>query len=537
MSWYFKLSIKAKLLLNFSLLIVFTLMITASSLATLRQAQDIAWTVNDSLDKRVSTLATLKTNAYRLNLAILAFLNSGEFHNYDETLHEMRSLGEPFVAEIMKMKAIRFPNEVAQLQQDTQTFLKICVDRLEPLVKEDKTHDALHVYEDELKPVIDQIYQIIEFLNSNELKLVQDNVNKATDPTPIYVVLTLTVIAIAFSLFVAFGTAKYIKSAVSFLGKHIRLMEGQDFTNTIKLRYEDEFGILGETLEDLRKQQAKIMRDLVAISGRITAEMNRAHESTDRLSNTANETENLTVTAAAATEEMVATAQNIAHNCEQTAILARDTAQLTNEGISSAKESIKDIYNKRDSVKVCNTSIESMVKQSHSINSIVNTIDEIASQTNLLALNAAIEAARAGEAGRGFAVVADEVRALASRTSSSTGEITGQVQGMAHVADEVTISMEAAVIGMDELAENTSGFENMLSDIADHASDVDTRIGHIADAAEQQTNSANEIAHSMQQITDAARDVAHIAKDNLSVIRNTNREINGLTQTLSKFKF
>ena len=239
---------------------------------------------------------------------------------------------------------------------------------------------------------------------------------------------------------------------------------------------------------------------------------------------------------AAATDQMVATTHDIASNCELAATLANETSDKANEGKAKTKDSIAMIHDQVEQTNANSQQISAMINQSRSINTIVNTIDEIAAQTNLLALNAAIEAARAGEAGRGFAVVADEVRALASRTSSSTNEITQKVKLIENDANKATDTMEKTLTGISNLEADTSGLETVLNDIFDYIGKVTAQITQIATASEQQSTATGEISANMQELTQSSREVAQIAKETEKEINLTSEEITKLVTTMSQFK-
>ena len=246
--------------------------------------------------------------------------------------------------------------------------------------------------------------------------------------------------------------------------------------------------------------------------------------------------QNPAITVAAASDEIVSTTADIARNCESAAAGSNMCKEITNEGVSKVNMAVDNIRQQAEHTKDNASKIESLAKQTHEIGSIVSTIDDIAAQTNLLALNAAIEAARAGEAGRGFAVVADEVRALASRTTKSTQEISKMVKNIQDEAKLATESINSSVTNMDQVAEDAQSIIQVLQDITTHVTEVTNQVTQIATATEEQTTATSEISSNAQNVNTASGDVTHNATQQQQSIENTLEDLQGLAKAIAFFK-
>ena len=233
---------------------------------------------------------------------------------------------------------------------------------------------------------------------------------------------------------------------------------------------------------------------------------------------------------------MAATSAEIAQNCIRTVDISNRailTAQNGSEVVSNAVQSIKRIASK---VQQSAKTVESLGLRSEQIGNIVGTIEDIADQTNLLALNAAIEAARAGEQGRGFAVVADEVRALAERTTKATREIGEMIKAIQKETKSAVAAMEEGVQEVERGTEDAARSGVALEEILNQIGDVTSQINQIATAAEQQTATTNEISKSMHEITGVVSEASHSSQDTSASASELARMAEELKKIVAQFR-
>lgn len=211
---------------------------------------------------------------------------------------------------------------------------------------------------------------------------------------------------------------------------------------------------------------------------------------------------------AAATEEM-------SQNIEDTSAQARDAAsfsaqsqQSASSGQLSAERTQRSVLSLSEQLAGSRDKVATMAAAADDIKTVLDVIDGIAEQTNLLALNAAIEAARAGEHGRGFAVVADEVRTLASRTRGSTEQIQDIVGRLVNASNDSVSSVDACLDQLDDTMAAATESEDLLGQIAQSANQVSTAVATIAEALDQQSAASGEIASSAQELSSMEQDQA-----------------------------
>jgi methyl-accepting chemotaxis protein len=289
-----------------------------------------------------------------------------------------------------------------------------------------------------------------------------------------------------------------------------------DLTNRLDYLKKDEVGEMCVSFNGFMDSLTDILHTISQSAERLNASGGVLSTTSEMMASNSDHIASQTATVAVASEEMASTSNDVAQNCA----LAADASQRANDsamtGSSVVNETISVMNTISERVKESARTVENLGAQSDQIGEIVGTIEDIADQTNLLALNAAIEAARAGEQGRGFAVVADEVRALAERTTKATKEIGAMIKSIQQQTRAAVNSMEEGVQEVERGTDEASKSGRALEDIQEQINAVSMQVNQIATATEEQTVTTNEISHNIQQITEVIQGTAEVAKDSAS---------------------
>jgi len=298
-----------------------------------------------------------------------------------------------------------------------------------------------------------------------------------------------------------------------------RIADG-DLSQQLKIYANDEIGELGRSINRMQSSVGQMIASINDTASQVASSANMLCVVSEQSVSNAEEIANQTGTIATASEEMAATSNEIAQNCGTAAESSRQGSDLASEGASVVQVTVAGMNRIAERVKETATTLEGLGSRSDQIGEIVGTIEDIADQTNLLALNAAIEAARAGEQGRGFAVVADEVRALAERTTKATKEIAQMIRAIQNETKGAVNSMEEGVAeverGTNDAAKSGTALEQILSQI----SAVSMEINQIATAAEQQTATTSEITNNIMMITEVVKMNAGCSNDAAGAARD-----------------
>jgi methyl-accepting chemotaxis protein len=327
------------------------------------------------------------------------------------------------------------------------------------------------------------------------------------------------------------------KKLNDFVAKVTDLTRGEgDLTKLIKVTSNDEFGQLADEINSLVEKIRGIITQIAQTSDKVSSSAVELQTNAVQMATGAENVAAQAGTVATAGEEMTATSSDIAQNC----LLASEGSQRASaaavSGAEVVGETIAVMFSITERVRSSAKAIKNLGSRSDQIGAIVGTIEGIADQTNLLALNAAIEAARAGEQGRGFAVVADEVRALAERTTRATREIDETIKVIQQETQDVVLAMHEGVDEVAKGSEKASESGGALELIIQQIGDVSLQIQQVATAAEEQTATTAEISNNMQQITEVVAKTSQGAKDSAVAANQLSLFADDLRRIVSQFK-
>jgi methyl-accepting chemotaxis protein len=344
------------------------------------------------------------------------------------------------------------------------------------------------------------------------------------------------VVGIALSLLVSIFMARLIISPIEQTINGIKDITRGDLTNRVKIESDDE---IGEIARHFNKSIDRLYDTITSVAKSSSLVSEAAHTldtATEQMATGVEQAASQVNSVATASEEMSTTSSEIAQNCAVAAKSSEkaNNAAVTGESIIQETVMVMNRINKR--VKESSEIIKQLGARSEQIGEVVDLINDIADQTNLLALNAAIEAARAGEHGRGFAVVADEVRKLAERTTEATKEIGSTIEAMQLETKSAVNSMDEGVKEVETGTAETGKSGDALRDILKQITTVTTEINQIAVASEQQTATTDEIARNIQQISLVMHDTSKIIQENADATSQLSNLSKELQKIVGRFK-
>ena len=353
---------------------------------------------------------------------------------------------------------------------------------------------------------------------------------------PIMTSVILSVIVIIASLFLTMLTSKYVSRPLKQLSKDIREVAAGNLSLEIHSKRPDEIGELANAFATMIDEMNEVMHEAKTVVDRVQSSASILTVSATDVMNQMDDQAVSVSQASTTVNEMRSQSEEIRDHATEAAAASDTASHNSSEGREVVTQTINEMQHVSDAVASSSEIINRLGEASKEISAIVATISDIADQTNLLALNAAIEAARAGEHGRGFAVVADEVRKLAEKVSKSANEIIGLISTFKDEAEMAVKSMDKGAYVVEKGVEFANNAGQSLGKILQAVSRVDSLMEQTQQATVTQVNASEDVASTLSRLKQVSAATSESAHGTSREAISMEATIGSLAKLLSHFK-
>ncbi len=533
-------SIRSKLSISMGIAVVSLIVLIASYGNLTNKLNDGVHKFGFQYLPSTSFILNADRDLYQAYVAQLHYLNSPEKDDLDsysenaqqayDRMQKFKELMQTSPDVINKMSG--FETRFNKWKQSSNEFFKL-VDGGNTQQASDLLSTTVSADFEQLRELYDIASQEVDSIASIEVSAFAEE----TSQIQLYMMVFVTIVILltgALSYFVP----KVLVASVNDLTRRIKeISEGDgDLTQRISSTRNDELGMLASTFDGFIAKLQNLISEISQSSNSLDQnahQLNTTHESAQKVSN--EQTRSIEQIAAAVNEFSVSI-REVAERTLSTASETDHTAQLTAQGFDVVESSVKEINQLADSIKSANQVIEQLASESDNIATVLEVIRNIAEQTNLLALNAAIEAARAGEQGRGFAVVADEVRSLASKTQKSTEEIQNMIDKLQSGVKQAVNSIVDGSNRVEKNVEISLNIQQMFESIQSSATIVSDMATQIATATEQQSSVSEELSANLEHLNEQNRISQDLSDEINNVAQRVGVSVGKLSSDVGQFK-
>jgi methyl-accepting chemotaxis protein len=437
----------------------------------------------------------------------------------------------------------RLRDLVAASERDTKAFLEDGRDRMRALGRVERTTETLQTAWDGYRKAASPLANSARSSFRELTDLIDGELTAILESTRSDIAFTRTASFVAVGLAVVVGGLLAFLIGRSILGPLGRLREAvegirtsADLTGRVALPGNDELAAVGRAVDGLLDHFQETVRQLTSASAQLAAAAAQLTETSEQTRGHVRSQQGETDQVATAMNQMTATAQEVARSAAEAAQASHDADAQSARGSEVVRQTTAAIEALASEVEAAAQVIQRLEGDSEDIGRVLDVIRGIAEQTNLLALNAAIEAARAGEQGRGFAVVADEVRTLAQRTQESTQEIQAMIERLQSGSREAVTVMESGRNQARAGVEQAGHAGEALAAITNAVAAINDMTAQIASAAEEQNSVAEEINRNVMNIKQAVDETAHATEQTAKASEGLSGLAADLQGQVAKFK-
>ncbi|MBJ6752342.1 methyl-accepting chemotaxis protein [Geomonas anaerohicana] len=535
------LKVGTKLLSAFLLVAVMSAAVGGIGILKIRQIDDADTHLYEGITAPLGDVAQMSIAFQRVRINLRDFVEAKQEGERQEALATIQKLRKEVGERAEKFKRALDNDEESKRFNDFIESRKIYggyIDQVTGLVQAGKVEQAMDLMHGEAKKAAlheqEQLNKLMELMEGQGKAASHENTKVANAAVLVMTVLVIAslIIAIACGLVITRMITSPLQAAVAAASA----IGAGDLTVTIEASSGDETGQLMNALKAMAANLRSTIGRVADTSAQVASASNQLHATSDQIATGAEEVAAQAGTVATAGEEMSATSSDIARNCQMAAEGAKRASRTAENGAEVVQGTVTVMDQIAAKVQETSRTVESLGERSDQIGAIIGTIEDIADQTNLLALNAAIEAARAGEQGRGFAVVADEVRALAERTTKATREIGEMIKAIQSETRGAVVAMEEGVQQVQSGTAEAAKSGSALQEILEQINDVAMQIHQVATAAEEQTATTSEISSNIVQITQVVQQTSQGAQESAAAAAQLRTNSEELQQLVHQFR-
>jgi methyl-accepting chemotaxis protein len=370
------------------------------------------------------------------------------------------------------------------------------------------------------------------------MKISLDHVNEAVSTQRIKSLLAAILVSVPLLAFIWLFVRNVVTEPLDRMVASLReIASGEgDLTRRLTVRGNDEIGQASAAFNDMMAKFSGLVRQVSDSASHVSTAARDLANSAEQVTTGSQRQNEMSANAATSVENVVSSISDIAHSTERVHEQSRESERRSAEGNQSLSHLIGDVGMVEQTVKQIADAVVQFVTSTEAITNMTREVKDIADQTNLLALNAAIEAARAGEQGRGFAVVADEVRKLAEKSAASASEIDAITRSLSHQSDAVRQAIDQ---GLEHIASSQNSVETVAEVLAAASNSV-TEVGHgldaISAATEEQHRTFTDVARSIEAIAAMARENSGAVEQTTAAAHALENLANELQSSVGRFK-
>jgi methyl-accepting chemotaxis protein len=527
-----KLSLKVKLGFGFGTLLVILVAMGFVAYNSAGQLADIASRVDDIMTKK-DLSSQIEGAIEKQTTGVRGFLLAGK----EDLLKHDEEGKQEFTDNMDKLAKLLSTEEGKRLHQEIhrlyQEFRAIC-DREIQLRRAGKGKEAEALaFSPQTGETRTQLRKAVADMQALEDKIKEEILKEqaAIESRVRLLVIMLAILGVAIGLGMSILVTRSIIAAIArMLGLIEEIAANNLAVADVQIASADEIGKAGSALNQMKNNLREMIQSIAGTAEHVASASEEISSSATQQAQGAETQKDQTTQAATAMQEMSSTVLQVSDNSNKAADAARKAAETARHGGGIVDQTLAKMREIADSVRGTAKKMEELGKSSDQIGRIIGVIDDIADQTNLLALNAAIEAARAGEQGRGFAVVADEVRKLAERTTTATKEIAQMIKNIQDETKTAVTAMEQGTKEVEGGVKTTAEAGDSLKEIIQMAEQVGEMITHIATAATEQSSATEQVNNNMDQIAKLVKESAIGAQQSAKACQ----DLSGLALDLQK---